>query len=166
VHAPPYEVATVVIVIVVIEAEAYEAVIEVAIMISAAKAVVIAKSAAVMIVEAAVVDPGETTTAEAARRPGCVETTATHTGHAAVDAATTKAAHAASMEATPATKATASSVATSASATSAASTSAATSQHHCWRSQANGRNCQQRDNRLAQHDHSPSEISHPAQRSL
>ncbi len=28
-------------------------------------------------------------------------------------------------------------------------TSAATRQRHCWRSQANRRNCQQRDNRLA-----------------
>src|SRR5258705_2294099 len=39
---------------------------------------------------------------------------------------------------------------------------AATRQRHCWRSQANGRNCQQRDNRLAQHYHSPSETLAPS----
>jgi hypothetical protein len=46
-------------------------------------------------------------------------------------------------------------MATSATSATATSTSATTRQRHCWRSQANGRNCQQRDNRLVQHNHSP-----------
>jgi hypothetical protein len=48
-------------------------------------------------------------------------------------------------------------------------TSAASVQHYRWRNETNRRNCQQRDHRLAQHNHSPSEISHPtgtARRSL
>ncbi len=40
-------------------------------------------------------------------------------------------------------------------------TAAATRQRYCWRNQANGCNRQQRDNRFAQHHHSPSEISLP-----
>jgi hypothetical protein len=64
----------------------------------------------------------------------------------------------AAMAAAHATSATA--VASSASA-SATAASATTRQRHRWRSQANGRNCQQRDHRFTQHRHSPSEISLP-----
>jgi hypothetical protein len=92
--------------------------------------------------------------------------TTTTTEAATAKAATmeTATAHAAAVEtATATTKAAAAHAATAAVATAtAASTAAATRQRHCWRSQANGRNCQQRDNRLAQHHHSPSEISLPA----
>jgi hypothetical protein len=47
-----------------------------------------------------------------------------------------------------------------------ATTSTATSQRHCWRNQANRCNCQQRNNRLAQHNHSPSEIATQPRRFL
>jgi hypothetical protein len=47
----------------------------------------------------------------------------------------------------------------------ATTTTTTTSQRHRWRSQANRRNCQQRDHCLTQHKHSPSEISHPTRRS-
>jgi hypothetical protein len=60
----------------------------------------------------------------------------------------TATAHAASVE-------TATAAAHAAAAVAAATATATTSQRHCWRSQANRRNCQQRDNRLAQHNHSP-----------
>jgi hypothetical protein len=46
-------------------------------------------------------------------------------------------------------------------ATTATAAPAATRQRHRWRSQANGRNRQQRDNRFAQHNHSPSETLAP-----
>jgi hypothetical protein len=82
-------------------------------------------------------------------------------GHTTMEAASSEAtaAEAATMEA-------ASSEATAAVATATAATAATTtttSQRYRWRSQANRRNCQQRDHCLTQHEHSPSEISHPAQ---
>src|ERR1700756_4159565 len=51
-------------------------------------------------------------------------------------------------------------------ATAAATTSAAARQRHGRRNQADARNCQQRDNRFAQHHHSPSEIPLPTPSSL
>jgi hypothetical protein len=88
-------------------------------------------------------------TVETARYAAAMET-------ASSEAATAKAA---TMEtATAAAKATAAPMAAS---TSTAATSTASSQRHRRRNQANGRNCQQRDHCLTQHDHSPSEISLP-----
>jgi hypothetical protein len=63
--------------------------------------------------------------------------------------------HAAAVETATAAKAAAMATASSASATTT------TRQRHRWRSQANRRNCQQRDHCLTQHRHSPSEISLP-----
>jgi hypothetical protein len=102
-----------------------------------------------------------------------MEAAASHA--AAAEAATAAAGHAAAMEtaAATATKAAATHAASTAvaataatthtaatTATTASSTTAA-SQRHCWRNQGNGRNCQQCDHRLAQHNHSPSRISLP-----
>src|SRR4029077_13646055 len=73
--------------------------------------------------------------------------------------AKTATAHAASV---PAAKA-----ATAAAMTApAATTSAAARRRHGRRNQADARNCQQRDNRFAQHHHSPSEIALPTPSSL
>jgi hypothetical protein len=89
--------------------------------------------------------------------------------HAAMESAATKAAametaatKAAAME-TAAAEATAVAAAAEAAAvaTATAPATAATRQCHGWRSQANRRNCQQRDNRLTQHHHSPSESLAP-----
>jgi hypothetical protein len=79
-----------------------------------------------------------------------------------MEAATAKAAtmetataHAASVETATAT---ATAHATATVATAAATTTTTTaSQRYRWRSQANRRNCQQRDHRLTQHHHSPKE---------
>jgi hypothetical protein len=84
--------------------------------------------------------------------------------HAAMEAATTKAATMEAATAKAATVATAHAAtahaATAAMATAAtAAATSATRQRHRWRRQANGRNCQQRDNRLAQHHHSPSRFA-------
>jgi hypothetical protein len=82
---------------------------------------------------------------------------------AAMEAATTKAAtvEAATAEAAAvATAHTATAHAATAVATATAAP-AATRQRHRWRSQANGRNCQQRDHCFAQHNHSPSETLAP-----
>jgi hypothetical protein len=94
---------------------------------------------------------------EATMEAAAVEAAATHPDAAAVEtaAAATKAAAMATTEA-------ATTAAVASSASSAASSAAATTrQRHGWRSQANRRNCQQRDHRLTQHRHSPSEISLP-----
>jgi hypothetical protein len=74
-----------------------------------------------------------------------VETSTAHTHAAAVEtaSATTKAA------------------ATAAVATTTTAATATARQRHCWRSQTNRCNCQQRDHRLTQHSHSPSEIPLP-----
>jgi hypothetical protein len=93
-----------------------------------------------------------------------VESAASEAATAHAAAAKTATAHTATVETTApaATKAAAAHAATAAvaatttaatAATAAATSAAATSQRHCWRSQANGRNCQQRDHRLAQHNH-------------
>jgi hypothetical protein len=96
--------------------------------------------------------------------------TAETTDAAAMEAATTKAAameaastEAATMEAATAEAAavTTAHAATAAVATTTTAATATTRQRHRWRSQANGRNCQQRDNRFAQHNHSPSETLAP-----
>jgi hypothetical protein len=80
--------------------------------------------------------------------------TAETTEAAAMEAATTKAA---TMEAATAEAAAAEAAAVAtAHATTTVATATATAptrQRHRWRSQANGRNCQQRDNRFAQHNH-------------
>jgi hypothetical protein len=80
--------------------------------------------------------------------------------HAAMETAASKAAavETAAAEATAVAAAKAAAVAT---ATSTSTSTAATRQCHCWRSQANRRNRQQRDNRLTQHHHSPSETLAP-----
>jgi hypothetical protein len=82
--------------------------------------------------------------------------------HAAMETAASKAAavETAAAEATAVAAAKAAAVATATS-TSTSTSTAATRQCHCWRSQANRRNCQQRDNRLTQHHHSPSETLAP-----
>jgi hypothetical protein len=84
-------------------------------------------------------------TMETARYTAAMETASSE----AATMETATAAHAAAVKtATAAAKATATPVAAS----------TATSPRHRWRNQANGRNCQQRDHCLTQHDHSPSEI--------
>jgi anti-sigma regulatory factor (Ser/Thr protein kinase) len=94
-------------------------------------------------------------TTETASHPATVEATeaaamkAPATKAASVEAATAEAAAVAAAHA-----------ATTAVATATTAT-AATRQRHRWRSQANGRNCQQRDNRFTQHHHSPSETLAP-----
>jgi hypothetical protein len=99
---------------------------------------------------------GEATVEAATAKAAAVEAATAHTHAAAVETTTTttKATATASAHATSATA-----VATSASA--ATTTTTATRQRHCWRSQANGRNGQQRDHRLTQHYHSPSERALP-----
>jgi hypothetical protein len=87
---------------------------------------------------------------ESARYTAAMETASSE----AATMETATAAHAAAVKtATAAAKATATPVAAS-----TAATSTATSPRHRWRNQANGRNCQQRDHCLTQHNHSPSEI--------
>jgi hypothetical protein len=50
---------------------------------------------------------------------------------------------------------------TEAAATAAVSATPTARQRHCWRSQTNRRNCQQRNHCFTQHSHSPSEIPLP-----
>jgi hypothetical protein len=112
------------------------------------------------------------TTMESAGHPAATESAAAEAAsHAAMESATAKAAavetatakaatKAAAMAATKAATAHAASMAAT-TATTATATSAATRQRHCRRSQANGRNRQQRDNRFTQHNHSPSETLAP-----
>jgi hypothetical protein len=99
----------------------------------------------------------EAATAEAASQ-AAMETAATKA--AAMETAATKAATMETATAEAAAVATAE-AATAAVTTATATSTAATRQCHCWRSQANRRNCQQRDNRLTQHHHSPSETLAP-----
>jgi hypothetical protein len=73
------------------------------------------------------------------RHAAAVETSTAHT-HAAVETASATAKAAATVATTTATTA---------------------RQRHCWRAQTNRCNCQQRDHRLTQHGHSPSEIPLP-----
>ena len=100
------------------------------------------------------------TTTEFAGHPAAVESAQAATveaaSHAAMETAASKAAavETAAAEATAVAAAKAAAVAT-------ATAPATTRQCHCWRSQANRRNCQQRDNRLTQHHHSPSETLAP-----
>jgi hypothetical protein len=71
-----------------------------------------------------------------------------------------EAAHGASAEATTVPAAAATTVsAAAATTTTTTTTSAATSQRHCRRSQANGRNSQQREYLVTQHYHSPLQIA-------
>ena len=83
--------------------------------------------------------------------------------HAAMETAATKAAavETAAAEATAVAAAKTAAAKAAAVATATAPATAATRQCHCWRSQANRRNCQQRDNRFTQHHHSPSETLAP-----
>jgi len=106
------------------------------------------------------------TASESAGDPAATESAS----HAAMEAAAAKAAaaKAAAVEAATATKASAMAAtkaatahAASMTATTATATSAATRQCHRRRNQANGCHRQQRDNRLAQHHHSPSETLAP-----
>jgi hypothetical protein len=101
---------------------------------------------------AAITESASHTTVESAAS----EAATAHAAAAKTATAHTATAHTATVETTApaATKAAAAHAATAAvAATTTAATAAATSQRHCWRSQANGRNCQQRDHRLAQHNH-------------
>jgi hypothetical protein len=91
--------------------------------------------------------------------------TAETTEAAAMEAATTKAATVEAATAEAAAVATAHAAtahaATAVATATATAAPAATRQRHRWRSQANGRNCQQRDHCFAQHNHSPSETLAP-----
>jgi hypothetical protein len=89
--------------------------------------------------------------------------TAEAASHAAMESAAAKAAAVETAAAEPTAVAAAKAAAAKAAAvaTATATSTAATRQCHCWRSQANRRNCQQRDNRLTQHHHSPSETLAP-----
>jgi hypothetical protein len=100
---------------------------------------------------------GEATAEAATAKAATMEAATTHT-HAAAAETASATTEAAAMATTHPASATA--VATSASA--AAAPTAATRQRHGWRSEANGRNGQQRDHCLTQHHHSPSEIGLPA----
>jgi hypothetical protein len=99
---------------------------------------------------------GEATAEAATAKAATMEAATTHT-HAAAAETASATTEAAAMATTHPASATA--VATSA---SAAAPTAATRQRHGWRSEANGRNGQQRDHCLTQHHHSPSEIVLPA----
>jgi hypothetical protein len=127
----------------------------------AAPEVAVVPEAAIMVEAATRFAATETTimerhaAAECAAAVATMETATTHRHAAAVETSTAHT-HAAAVETASAT--------TKAAATAAvaATTAAATArQRHCWRSQANRCNCQQRDHRLTQHDHSPSEIPLP-----
>jgi hypothetical protein len=89
------------------------------------------------------------------RHAAAVETSTAHT-HAAVETAAT--ATKAAAVATAATKAAATAAAV---ATTPTTPTATVRQRHCWRGQADRRNCQQRDHCLTQHSHSPLEIPLP-----
>jgi hypothetical protein len=143
-------VSVVVIVAVRVEAEAETS----AIMKSTAVESTTTKSASVettAIMESA----SHAATMESARYTAAMETASSEAATAkAATMETATATHAAAVKtATTAAKATAAPVAASTPATSTA-----TSPRHRWRNQANGRNCQQCDNCLTQHDHSPSQI--------
>jgi hypothetical protein len=89
---------------------------------------------------------------------------ATPTVEPAGHVATTEAAtDTSTMEAAASEASTTMEAATTAHAAPVAATAASTArQSHCWRSQANGRDCQQRDRCFMHHQHSPSEILLPA----
>jgi len=102
------------------------------------------------------------TATEFAGHPAAAESAQAATVEGASHAAMETAASKAAAVETAAAEATAVAAAKAAAVATATSTStAATRQCHCWRSQANRRNCQQRDNRLTQHHHSPSETLAP-----
>jgi hypothetical protein len=134
---------------------------EVAIMEStAAEATTIMEATTTTTESATITESASHTTVESAAS----EAATAHAAAAKTATAHTATPHTATVETTApaATKAAAAHAATAAvaatttaatAATAAATSAAATSQRHCWRSQANGRNCQQRDHRLAQHNH-------------
>jgi hypothetical protein len=102
-----------------------------------------------------------TTIVESAREAAAMKAAAAKTTAskaASVEAAATKTA---AVETATAAKATAmaASTAKAAATTVAASASTAARQRHRWRNQAQGGNRQQRDQTLAHHNHSPSDIA-------
>jgi hypothetical protein len=109
--------------------------------------------------------PAATESTEAATAESAEAAAAEAASHAAMEAAAAKAAAVEAATAEAATKAAA--VATAHAATAAVATTAtatataAMRQYHCWRSQANRRHRQQRDNCFTQHHHSPSETLAP-----
>jgi hypothetical protein len=107
--------------------------------------------------------PAATESTEAATAESAEAAAAEAASHAAMEAAAAKAAAVEAATAEAATKAAAVATAHAATAavTTAATATAATRQYHCWRSQANRRHRQQRDNCFTQHHHSPSETLAP-----
>jgi hypothetical protein len=109
---------------------------------------------------------GHMAAAESATAESAQAATVEGASHAAMETAAAKAATMETAAAEAATKA--ATVATAHAATAAVTTTAtaatstaATRQYHCWRSQANRRHRQQRDNCFTQHHHSPSETLAP-----
>jgi hypothetical protein len=85
-----------------------------------------------------------------------MEAATTHRHAAAVETSTAQTSTAHTHAAVETTSAT-----TKAAATAAVATPTTARQRHCWRSQTDRRNCQQRDHCLTQHSHPPSEIPLP-----
>jgi len=106
--------------------------------------------------EAAVESPAKTTIVESARDAAATETATSKA--ASVETAATKTA---AVETATAAKATAMAASTAKAAATAVAASASTAarQRHRWRNQAQGGNRQQRDQTLAHHNHSPSDIA-------
>jgi hypothetical protein len=175
VHAPLNHIATAVVIIRVVVAVVVIIVVRVVATVAESEAVpevAVVESSTISIVESA-------TIVESTRKAVTMETTITEAAsHAAVEAAafhgatpqaaTCKAATVKTSTSEATTMATAktatahaaakAATAAAMTAPAAAATSAAARQRHGRRNQADARNCQQRDNRFAQHHHSPSEI--------
>jgi hypothetical protein len=111
--------------------------------------------------------PAATESTEAATAESAEAAAAEAASHAAMEAAAAKAAAVEAATAEAATKAAAvatahaATAAVTTAATATATATAAMRQYHCWRSQANRRHRQQRDNCFTQHHHSPSETLAP-----
>jgi hypothetical protein len=178
VHAPLNHIATAVVIIRVVVAVVVIIVVRVVATVAESEAVpevAVVESSTISIVESA-------TIVESTLKAATMETTITESAsHATVEAAAfhaatpeaatvkTSTSEATTMAAAKTATAHAASVPAAEAATSAAMTATATTsarQRHGWRNQADARNCQQRDNRLAQHHHSPSEIPLPTPSSL
>jgi hypothetical protein len=188
VHVPLNHIATAIVIVPIVVAVVVIIVVRVVAPVAESEAVpevAVVESATIAIVESiSIVESAAIS--ESTRKAATMETTITETAsHATVEAtafhaattckaatvktstskattmatAKTATAHAASV----ATAEAATAAAMTATTTAAATTSAATRQRHGRRNQADARNCQQRDNRFAQHHHSPSEIPLPSQ---
>ena len=102
--------------------------------------------------------PAVTTIVESACEAAAMKAASAETAASKAAAVEAAAAKATAMAASAA-KAAATAVAASASASASASTSTAARQRHRWRNQTQGGNRQQRDQTLAHHNHSPSDLA-------